>query len=96
MHYGRGAGQMPTASAVAGDIIEITRNIKIIILPDWLYLLRRKTVLDINQLNAEYYIRMTVKDRPGVLAAIAGVFGNYNVSLATVLQKAAEKMMPNW
>jgi len=48
-------------------------------------------VLDINQLSAEYYIRMTVKDRPGVLAAIAGVFGNHNVSLATVLQKGRGK-----
>jgi len=88
MHYGRGAGQMPTASAVAGDIIEITRNIKnnnIARIGCTCY--EEKTVLDINQLNAEYYIRMTVKDRPGVLAAIAGVFGNYNVSLATVLQK---------
>jgi len=88
MHYGRGAGQMPTASAVAGDIIEITRNIKnnnIARIGCTCY--EEKTVLDINQLNAEYYIRMTVKDRPGDLAAIAGVFGNYNVSLATVLQK---------
>ncbi|MDD3852329.1 MAG: homoserine dehydrogenase [Syntrophomonadaceae bacterium] len=88
MHYGRGAGQMPTASAVAGDIIEITRNIKnnnIARIGCTCY--EEKTVLDINQLSAEYYIRMTVKDRPGVLAAIAGVLGNHNVSLATVLQK---------
>ena len=92
MHYGRGAGQMPTASAVAGDIIEITRNIKNnSIARIGCTCFEEKTVLDINQLSAEYYIRMTVKDRPGVLAAIAGVFGNHNVSLATVLQKGRGK-----
>lgn len=92
MHYGRGAGQMPTASAVAGDIIEITRNKKNnSIARIGCTCFEEKTVLDINQLSAEYYIRMTVKDRPGVLAAIAGVFGNHNVSLATVLQKGRGK-----
>ncbi len=88
MHYGRGAGEMPTASAVAGDIIEIGRNM--------LYhsnarigctCFESKEILNINELSVEYYIRMTVKDRPGVLAGIAGVFGNNNVSLAQVLQK---------
>ncbi|MEN6349982.1 MAG: homoserine dehydrogenase [Syntrophomonas sp.] len=90
MHYGRGAGQMPTASAVIGDIIEIGRNmlhntsarIGCTCYED-------KVILNIKELEAEYYIRMTVKDRPGVLAGIAGVFGNNNVSIATVLQKTS-------
>jgi len=94
MHYGRGAGEMPTASAVAGDIIEIGRNIQ--------YhsnarigctCFANKEILNISELRAEFYIRMTVKDRPGVLAAIAGVFGNNNVSIAQVLQKTTEEDM---
>jgi len=94
MHFGRGAGKMPTASAVVGDIIEIGRN-----------LLHQsnarigctcyesKTILGIEELWAKYYVRMTVKDRPGVLAGIAGVFGNNNVSIASVLQKTSEADM---
>lgn len=92
MHYGRGAGEMPTASAVTGDIIEIGRNI--------LFnsnarigctCFEEKEILNICELSAEFYIRMTVKDRPGVLAGIAGVFGNNDVSIAQVLQKTSQQ-----
>lgn len=88
MHFGRGAGQMPTASSVVGDIIEIGRNIKQQTngrIGCTCY--EEKQALSIDSLIAQFYIRMTVTDRPGVLAGIAGVFGNHNVSLATVLQK---------
>ncbi|HNX93321.1 MAG TPA: homoserine dehydrogenase, partial [Syntrophomonas sp.] len=90
MHYGRGAGSMPTASAVTGDIIEIGRsllhhsNARI-----GCTCFEDKQILPISELNAEYYIRMTVADRPGVLAGIAGVFGNNHVSIAQVLQKTS-------
>lgn len=94
MHFGRGAGQMPTASSVMGDIIEIVRNIRqhtnarigCTCYED-------KQTLSIDCLAAQFYIRMTVTDRPGVLAGIAGVFGEHNVSLATVLQKASRQEM---
>jgi homoserine dehydrogenase len=91
MHYGRGAGSLPTASAVTGDIIEIGRsllhhsNARI-----GCTCFEDKQVLPISELTAEYYIRMTVADRPGVLAGIAGVFGNNHVSIAQVLQKTSQ------
>lgn len=88
MHYGRGAGEMPTASAVVGDIIEIGRNMAFHTcgrIGCTCY--EEKEILPISALCAQYYIRMTVTDRPGVLAGIAGVFGNNGVSIATVLQK---------
>ncbi|MEN6326479.1 MAG: homoserine dehydrogenase [Syntrophomonas sp.] len=91
MHYGRGAGQMPTASAIIGDLIEIGRNMRQNCcgrIGCTCY--ENKKILDINQLTAQFYIRMTVKDRPGVLAGIAGVFGNNNVSIAAVLQKTSQ------
>ncbi|KUG04554.1 homoserine dehydrogenase [hydrocarbon metagenome] len=87
MHYGRGAGKLPTASSVVGDIIDIGRNIVHHIsgrVGCTCY--EDKRILDVSQLRAQFYIRMTVKDRPGVLAGIAGVFGSNNVSLATVFQ----------
>ncbi|MEN6461943.1 MAG: homoserine dehydrogenase [Syntrophomonas sp.] len=94
MHYGRGAGQMPTASAVVGDIIEIGRNMVHNIsarIGCTCYV--DKPILKISELEAQYYIRMTVTDRPGVLAGISGVFGNNDVSIATVVQKSSEKDM---
>jgi homoserine dehydrogenase len=90
MHYGRGAGEMPTASAVVGDIIEIGRNMAFNTstrIGCTCY--EEKSILPMSELSAQYYIRMTVTDRPGVLAGIAGVFGNNDVSIATVLQKAS-------
>jgi len=88
MHYGRGAGEMPTASAVLGDVIEIGRNMAFNTstrIGCTCY--EEKPILPISELSVQYYIRMTVTDRPGVLAGIAGVFGNNAVSIATVLQK---------
>ncbi len=94
MHFGRGAGKMPTASAVVGDIIEIGRNLQYqsnARIGCTCY--ETKTFLGIQELQAKYYIRMMVKDRPGVLAGIASVFGNNNVSIASVLQKTSEADM---
>lgn len=94
MHFGRGAGQMPTASAVVGDIIEIVRNLNHQTnarIGCTCY--EQKPIVSINELEVEYYIRMRVTDRPGVLAGIAGVFGNNNVSIATVLQKSSDDNM---
>ncbi len=90
MFYGRGAGQMPTASAVAGDIMEICRNIKSEC-PARLgcTCFDNKPVISINELINCFYIRLEVTDRPGVLAEIASVFGKNNVSIATVLQKTS-------
>ncbi|HRY13733.1 MAG TPA: homoserine dehydrogenase [Syntrophomonadaceae bacterium] len=90
MHFGRGAGQMPTASAVVGDIIEIGRNMAFQInsrIGCTCY--EEKEILPIDELCAQYYIRMNVTDRPGVLAGIAGVFGANQVSIASVIQKSS-------
>jgi len=92
MHYGRGAGKMPTASSVVGDVIEIGRNIlnhSNARIGCTCYEERR--IMPVGSLEAKFYIRMTVTDRPGVLAGIAGVFGNNNVSIATVLQKTSQQ-----
>lgn len=92
MLYGRGAGKEPTASAIVGDLMEIARNIQHHStgrIGCTCY--EHKNILPIAELMGKYYIRMTVIDRPGVLATIAGVFGTNEVSLASVLQKTAGK-----
>jgi homoserine dehydrogenase len=92
MFYGHGAGRMPTASAVVGDIADISRNIikgisnKIPLVYD-LEDSSRLTLQAPDQFFSRYYLRFTVLDRPGVLSAISGILAEYNISIASVIQK---------
>jgi homoserine dehydrogenase len=94
MYYGRGAGMMPTAMAVVSDVIELARNILGRVagrLP--LRSFRRMTdrpIRDIGLLRSRYYLRFTVVDRPGVLAQLAGVLGEHEISIEQVVQEAAK------
>ena len=88
MFYGRGAGSLPTGSAVVGDIIDIARNINFGAngrLPCTCF--DNKEVQGMDDVASKYYIRMLVADRPKVLASIASVFGDHEVSIATVVQE---------
>lgn len=91
MLYGKGAGAKPTASAVLGDVIALARaiggggavftgctcfNEKMIVAPE--------------NAVSRFYIRMNVKDSPGVLSKIAGVLGDHGVSIYSVVQKKAQ------
>ncbi len=90
MFYGQGAGAMPTGSAVVGDIIDVARNIRSGATGRVACTcFEGKRVLPIEDLRTRYYLRLQVADRPGVLAAIAKVFGEEGVSLASVLQMDA-------
>ncbi|NLJ78786.1 MAG: homoserine dehydrogenase [Tissierellia bacterium] len=85
MFYGRGAGDMPTGSAVVGDIIDIVKN------RNNIYYISNsrdeKLVKPMEETVCKYYIRIMVKDKPGVLGKIASKFGKNNVSLSSVIQK---------
>lgn len=89
MFYGKGAGDMPTGSAVVSDIIAIlrqnieTQNENSVVRNN----LWEKTVKDINEVESRYYIRITVEDKPGVLGQITTIFGSNRVSLKSVIQK---------
>ncbi|MDI3534320.1 MAG: homoserine dehydrogenase [Thermosediminibacterales bacterium] len=90
MFFGRGAGKDPTSSAVVGDIIEIARNknnCKNVLCTCFV----EKPVINIGETESRFYLRLQVEDKPGVLAKIAGIFSNYNVSIHSVVQKSAEK-----
>ena len=89
MFYGRGAGEMPTASAVVADIIDVARNIKHNANSRILCTcFEQKSFCPVEQTVSPYYIRLLVEDKPGVLAAIAGAFGEQQVSLHSVIQKS--------
>lgn len=93
MLYGRGAGMMPTASAVLSDIVDISRNIlsgsphRVPALSYRRENIRRIGILPIDDLVSHYYFRFFAIDRPGVLSAISGIIGKYGISLQSVHQK---------
>lgn len=88
MFYGRGAGEMPTASAVAGDIIDVARNIQHGVTSRILCTcFDQKTFCPLEKTESPYYIRMLVEDKPGVFASIARVFAEQQVSLHSVIQR---------
>lgn len=89
MFYGRGAGEMPTASAVVADLIDVARNIKHNANSRILCTcFEEKSFCPVEKTESPYYIRLLVADKPGVLAAIAGAFGAQQVSLHSVIQKS--------
>ena len=86
---GRGAGMMPTASAVMGDVIDVCR--------DLVYdscgrvgcnCYKKMPVKRIEDSESKFFLRIIAEDRPGVLANIASVLGNNDVSIAQVVQKS--------
>ncbi|MBS3957726.1 MAG: homoserine dehydrogenase [Clostridiales bacterium] len=91
MFFGEGAGSLPAASAVVGDVIEVARHIA----RGCLGLVgctcnEELAIRDLADLETAYYVRVLVSDAPGVLAAVARVFGEHGVSLASVIQKTNE------
>lgn len=88
MFYGRGAGSLPTASAVAGDVIAAARHIVNGTKGGYgLRLFAKRRVLPIGDCNNKFYIRLMVQDRPKVLAQIAEAFAASEISLDSVIQK---------
>ncbi|MCL6609936.1 MAG: homoserine dehydrogenase [Peptococcaceae bacterium] len=87
MFYGRGAGDLPTGSAVAADIMEAARNRIKNVTGLNCTCFEEKPIKPMVRIESKYYVRLKVHDRPGVLASIAFALGENNVSLASVLQK---------
>lgn len=91
MLYGRGAGDLPTGSAIVSDIVYAAnqKTHKLTCFKnDGLHIPYREFVRDF---ESEYYVRMTVKDEIGVLANVSGIFGRGGVSIKSIIQKGEEK-----
>ena len=94
LFYGRGAGQMPTASAVVSDLIGVALGTtplafkRLNIYPD---AVAPADVLPFEQLETRYYLRLTARDVPGVLAEIAERLGRNGISLSAVLQHEVDR-----
>jgi len=86
MFYGRGAGGMPTASAVLGDLVDAAKNLTGGGRGATIGTMVRKRVRPIDEMESQFYVLMEVADRPGVLAALASAFGNHGVSIKSMQQ----------
>jgi len=93
LFYGAGAGELPTASAVVADLIEIAREIRrgksgrVAPLSYAPGALRDKPLVPLGDLFGRYFLRFTAVDEPNVLAHIAGALGEHGISIASLLQK---------
>jgi homoserine dehydrogenase len=86
LYYGRGAGKLPTASAVVGDIVDIALRGEGTARPPFRYA-QRIPLRDMGLTEGRYYLRLTTLDRPGVLGRICTILGNHGVSIASCTQK---------
>ncbi len=86
MLYGRGAGGRPTASAVLGDLIDAATNLRQGT-ASGIGALERARIAPIDDVVSAYYLNIEVEDRPGVLAAVAAVFGSHEVSIRSMEQE---------
>ncbi len=90
MLYGRGAGALPTGSAIVSDVIYAATH------SENKYATFRNTqsaepgVKFVTDFRSRYYIRLTVRDRVGILSKVAGIFSHYNISIVDFVQKGED------
>ena len=93
LYYGAGAGSQPTASAVVADVVDIVRALTsdpenrvphLAFQPNAMSDIK---IVDIEEIETAYYLRLSAVDRPGVLANITAILGNSNISIEAIIQK---------
>ncbi len=90
MFYGPGAGQLPAASAVVSDIVDLTQDIKAGLFRPTLNSIEDNSIKGLRKIDEfenKYYIRIMAVDKPGVLAKVAGILSKFGISIASVSQK---------
>ena len=95
LFYGRGAGPAPTSSAIIADVIDLARNLgKGSSSRPAFRANSSLRLLPMEEVQTRYYLRLQVADRPGVLAQIAKICGDYDISIASVIQKEVSDVAP--
>ena len=95
LYYGRGAGAEPTASAVIADLVDVVRMLgaakehQVPVLGARVSYMEKPNWLSMDETVSSYYLRVAVADKPGTLAVIAGVLGDNNISIETLIQREA-------
>jgi len=95
MLYGKGAGSLPTGSAVVGDILDVVKHIQNSGKTGSEIITNGRKFNVIGEGRGAYYVRLQVIDKPGVLGKITTTFGKYGISLASVVQQGkGERVVP--
>jgi homoserine dehydrogenase len=97
LFYGQGAGQMPTGSAVVGDLVELGRNLlvgasgrRVPLLSYQESAIEKVPLKRMEEVEMPFYMRFSAVDRPGVLSTISGILGKNGISIASVIQKGRQ------
>jgi len=95
MYYGRGAGRLPTASAVIGDIMEAAADkLHGVGTPVSVTMMLQRDSLEYcsaENIEKRCYVRLCLEDKPGAMAKVMNIFGTHNISIASVVQKERHK-----
>ncbi|MFH0908775.1 MAG: homoserine dehydrogenase [bacterium] len=90
LYYGRGAGRMPTASAVISDVADVATTLAAGAkrrLPSFIQPGRKTSMGKVDDVCSRYYLRLSLLDKPGVLARVADILGRHQISIASMIQK---------
>ena len=91
LFFGQGAGPLPTSSAVIADVVSAAQDVRTGVPKSKWNLDEECAIKSISDIETRFYIRLNIADRPGVLAQIAGVLGDRNISISSAIQKLADR-----
>jgi homoserine dehydrogenase len=92
MFYGRGAGELPTATSVVSDIVAVAKNVKLGVTGQRAVApFKEKKLKSEEQITSKYFLRLHVADKAGVLAKITQSFADRDVSLGSVIQQPLDE-----
>ncbi|QEN05450.1 homoserine dehydrogenase [Thiospirochaeta perfilievii] len=92
MYYGRGAGDLPTASAIGADIISVASGAQKILFDNYKYwpdLTQKPSYMDQSEVESAYYLRLNVEDHIGVTATVTKILAENSISISGISQKEA-------
>jgi homoserine dehydrogenase len=93
LFYGRGAGRNATASAVVADLVDVALNLKFGShrrIPAFRIGRQYRHILPMDEIETRYYMRLQVKDKPGVIAAAAKILGDKDISISSIVQREGQ------
>ncbi len=97
MYYGRGAGALPTASAIGADIIGVAMGTQKILFDNYKYwpdITAKPEYLEQSEVESEFYLRLNVEDHVGVTATITKILADNNISISAISQKSPKIDLP--
>lgn len=95
LFYGRGAGRNATASAVVADLVDVALNLKFGShrrIPAFRIGRQYRHILPMEEIETRYYMRLQVKDQPGVIAAVSKILGDKGISISSIVQREGQSV----